>query len=391
MSKLLQWDEIYCFQKFLPLLTRWQLFHRSNTVNVSADPVQLNGCLSPAFIKKKRAPKGVASYEIIWEDDQNCFTGLIPDEQLNVYMEQNSLNDLQHLWSTIEPQDLVERAYPSLVEAFLAPKLSTKAKRTKKVAAAAPTDDATNKAKKPATRQKRPKANENQPPTANGNMLIDRFFKKTKTARKPAPSPPPVSHQSPKIQTSALPMHLSNFSIDFEDGDAFDEHDLSGAIRDIVARPPHATELFGRKLRFEEIADHDDAQTDSANVSFDEFDLMVLNRATQLQDASTPIQAKRKTKGRQRAKRQSLKLNQIACDGGGLKAGSEDSGAIVNCHFFGDITASVDAFEQSLDLHNMPDEFEEQPLHVDENDTFGLENYVPVGAKLGKKFRGKIA
>lgn len=54
MSALLQWQEIYCFQKLLPLLTRWQLFHYGS----GDQNLPLRGIVWPDFIKKKRAPKG---------------------------------------------------------------------------------------------------------------------------------------------------------------------------------------------------------------------------------------------------------------------------------------------------------------------------------------------
>lgn len=82
MSHLLQWDEIYCFQKFLPLLTRWQLFHYGSG-NVK---LPLKGNVTPDYIKKRRTPKGIASYEIIWKDDEKCFEGLIPAEQIVAYV-----------------------------------------------------------------------------------------------------------------------------------------------------------------------------------------------------------------------------------------------------------------------------------------------------------------
>lgn len=50
----LQWTEIYCFQKFLPLLTRWLVFNHGE--NCQAELVR--GTIYPNFIKKKRAPKG---------------------------------------------------------------------------------------------------------------------------------------------------------------------------------------------------------------------------------------------------------------------------------------------------------------------------------------------
>ena len=80
MTKLLQWDEIYCFQKFLPLLTRWQIFHYSTSQE------HLPVCVLPDFIKKKRSPKGVASFEIVWKDDKHLFDDLIPEDQMKTYL-----------------------------------------------------------------------------------------------------------------------------------------------------------------------------------------------------------------------------------------------------------------------------------------------------------------
>lgn len=54
MSKLLQWQELYCFQKILPILTRWQLFNYSQ----GNQNIPMRGVVWPDFIKKKRAPKG---------------------------------------------------------------------------------------------------------------------------------------------------------------------------------------------------------------------------------------------------------------------------------------------------------------------------------------------
>lgn len=46
----------------------------------------LKGNVCPDYIKKKRTPKGVASYEIIWKDEHKCFEGLIPEEQMVAYL-----------------------------------------------------------------------------------------------------------------------------------------------------------------------------------------------------------------------------------------------------------------------------------------------------------------
>lgn len=85
MTKMLQWDEVYCFQKFLPVLTRWQLFHFSDTERCR-QVQSLLGSVVPVCIKKKRTPKGVASYEIVWKDNDDCFKGLIPEEQLTKFL-----------------------------------------------------------------------------------------------------------------------------------------------------------------------------------------------------------------------------------------------------------------------------------------------------------------
>uniref|UniRef100_A0A182MB67 Flap endonuclease GEN n=1 Tax=Anopheles culicifacies TaxID=139723 RepID=A0A182MB67_9DIPT len=124
MSSYLQWNELYCLQKLLPLFTRWQVYVRKHP-SVKASSV----CLEPDHIKKKRSPKGIPSYEIVWKDVQNLFGGLIPQEQIDSYLAEAG-NTLESLWSTIEPHDLVQEAYPELVEAFLASKTKASKKKT---------------------------------------------------------------------------------------------------------------------------------------------------------------------------------------------------------------------------------------------------------------------
>ncbi|XP_062564279.1 flap endonuclease GEN [Armigeres subalbatus] len=125
IANLLQWDEIYSFLKLYPLFTRWQL------LTLKKDPSRsINVRLEPDYIKKKRAPKGVASYEIVWKDEGSVFSGLIPVNQLQLYLNEPG-NTKESLWSTIEPQDLVSAVYPELVEAFLASKSKPKKKAKK--------------------------------------------------------------------------------------------------------------------------------------------------------------------------------------------------------------------------------------------------------------------
>ncbi|XP_065084902.1 flap endonuclease GEN [Ochlerotatus camptorhynchus] len=124
IANLLQWNEMYSFLKLFPLFTRWQL------VALSRNPsLGISISIKPAYIKKKRSPKGVASYEIVWQDDSSIFSGLIPDDQLQAFLDEAG-NSEESLWSTIEPQDLVSTVYPDLVESFVASK--TKPKRNPK-------------------------------------------------------------------------------------------------------------------------------------------------------------------------------------------------------------------------------------------------------------------
>uniref|UniRef100_A0A182NR89 XPG-I domain-containing protein n=1 Tax=Anopheles dirus TaxID=7168 RepID=A0A182NR89_9DIPT len=123
MSTYLQWNELYCFQKLLPLFTRWQVY-----VKKYPSAKRSSIFLEPNHIKKKRTPKGIASYEIVWKDAHNMFNGLIPQEQIDSYLAEAG-NTLEGLWSTIEPHDLVQETYPELVESFLQSKTKGKKKK----------------------------------------------------------------------------------------------------------------------------------------------------------------------------------------------------------------------------------------------------------------------
>ena len=63
--KYLQWEEAYSFEKFLPVLTRWQLL---NYKLVNGEEVM--GTVFPDRIKKPRNPKG----------NSNIFHGFKPVE-----------------------------------------------------------------------------------------------------------------------------------------------------------------------------------------------------------------------------------------------------------------------------------------------------------------------
>ncbi|KAL0895644.1 hypothetical protein ABMA27_011725 [Loxostege sticticalis] len=101
MSNKLEWTEKYCVVKFMPLLTKWHLQE-----NVPRRTIK------PMAIKKKRNPRGVPSYEVVWEDIDGLYEALIPDDQFD------EDEDPQSAWTTIERQDLMRRYYPEIVEAY---------------------------------------------------------------------------------------------------------------------------------------------------------------------------------------------------------------------------------------------------------------------------------
>ncbi|XP_066257695.1 flap endonuclease GEN [Euwallacea similis] len=121
--KFLQWEELYAFEKMLPVLTRWQCRNPAFLEDEDA----LKGVVKPERIKKVRNPKGVPSYEIIWSDDNDELKNLVPEDQIT-----SSNTDKEKLWTTIEPQLLVEKAYPELVEQFKQSKVKSKKLREKR-------------------------------------------------------------------------------------------------------------------------------------------------------------------------------------------------------------------------------------------------------------------
>lgn len=400
MGKLIQWDEIYCFQKFLPLLTRWQLHHADD--DKDTNNIVLRGCVQPDFIKKKRTPKGVPSYEIIWKDEKGCFHTLIPDQQLQMFYatnkEKTETEAFQLLWSTIEPMDLVEKAYPELVREFEESKAKSKSKKTKKSQDPAKVTKG-RKAKNvngldqqeildKVPKRVVPRANAKSKKKNDENVRsIDVFFRKQQTA-------PITVYSSPKIKTTTKPMNLSAFSLDFNDSIMSLEEDdmnLSAIINEMVSRPPNVTEFNGKKLKFDAIitkANEDlqvnvnhgkekneetkklqktnDAESEVGMTenSIDEFDLIVMRKMrksliggrksilsanSNSVNCSTPL-----------SRHRDLRLNSL------LKQSSDTSlmletltnrkNAVISSSFFAvNQEDEVDLFEKSIDFRNMQD------------------------------------
>ncbi|GLV36920.1 XPG-like endonuclease [Carabus blaptoides fortunei] len=227
-NKFLGWEEIYAFEKLLPILTRWQIMN----FEVIANKVKRNSLsehreiLFPSFIKKIRNPKGIQSYEIIWEDRYSYFENLIPDEQLEEYSN-NKNNSLESLWSTIEPKYLVDKAYPNLVEEFIEKKNKGKkgTKRAKKKAQNTDLDQLTNQLHNTSISEPKIKKNRKKKIIDKANTLktntLDEYFKKTKVAKQILP----------QNMSLAFDLNASTFG-DEEDSD------ISLIIDDIVSRNP---------------------------------------------------------------------------------------------------------------------------------------------------------
>lgn len=376
---MLQWDEIYCFQKMLPLLTRWQLHHFAEKPN---EPPK-HGMIQPDFIKKKRAPKGIPSYEVIWSDNNGDFKYLIPEEQLQTFYKTNSKeDDQQHahhlLWSTIEPIDLVEKAYPVLVEQFITGKEKPKNRKKKAINTA-------NTAQRP---KKSKKTNENTSPNENDEQTSQpapkKHVRKVKNAAKKAlPTGKPTTldrfliqqttttkpYQSPKIKTTSKPLNLSAFSIDFNE--SFDDHsmNLSQIINDIVAKTPKITECRGKKLKYDIIESSPLLTTEQPNASDngdgdenDEFDLIVtrknrrntLHRVNDLHSStidpvicSTPLIARKTT----------MNDREFFLTPTAEKSTHSQQSLIVSSFFAAhNEHGDIDLFEKSIDFRNIEDE-----------------------------------
>ncbi|CAK1548486.1 unnamed protein product [Leptosia nina] len=115
MTNKLDWTERYCIEKFLPVLTKWHL--------QSSVPCRT---IRPIEIKKKRNPRGVPSYEVVWADIDSQYEALVPDDQLK------DGEELSDIWTTTERQDLMKEFYPDIVDTYEESiKKPVKAKKTR--------------------------------------------------------------------------------------------------------------------------------------------------------------------------------------------------------------------------------------------------------------------
>ncbi|KYM99090.1 PREDICTED: flap endonuclease GEN [Cyphomyrmex costatus] len=117
MKKYVCWEPQYAFEKIFTLITRWQLLHLPN---FSLDErLSITDLFIPDSIKKIRNIKSIASYEIIWKKEHAVIKMLKEyKEQINENSDENNDDVDNNLLTSIEPQDLVLKCYPKLVEAY---------------------------------------------------------------------------------------------------------------------------------------------------------------------------------------------------------------------------------------------------------------------------------
>lgn len=251
IGHLLQWPEIYCFQKFFPILTRWQV---KNAKNLKTNQI----AVEPKEIIKKRTVKGVPSLEILWKDSQNLFQGLIPQDQLNEY-EQDNPKGLNDLWSTVEPLSAMEEAYPEMVLLFIKSKEKPKkdkktARRNVKKAEQLPLGSlenlndlmaATNEIDKSL---KKSKVKNITASKQKGIQLIDKFFKQ-KIEEKLKNTPLKLNMAAVQCSTPVTSCLLDELSTDDEE----DQLDMSDIVQGIVNKKmqPILKQHAGRALIYE--------------------------------------------------------------------------------------------------------------------------------------------
>ncbi|XP_046609995.1 flap endonuclease GEN [Neodiprion virginianus] len=150
MEKKLGWEPNYSFEKFLPLMTRWQLVslpeislrHSISFMKYSIG-LPVSNLIFPDRVKKIRNIKSVASYEIIWNDAEGFLDGLITLSDVKSSEEDaeplkddsKEQNPPEGLFVTIEPQSLVVKCYPEIVEKFEEEKVAKKKSKNSKTRA----------------------------------------------------------------------------------------------------------------------------------------------------------------------------------------------------------------------------------------------------------------
>uniref|UniRef100_A0A6P7GEW9 Flap endonuclease GEN-like n=1 Tax=Diabrotica virgifera virgifera TaxID=50390 RepID=A0A6P7GEW9_DIAVI len=232
---------MYSFEKILPILTRWQCTHYT-----AVQSTNLKNIVQPSHIKKTRNPKGVPSYEIIWSDPENHFKNVIPKEQI-----EDSNKTLEQIWTTIEPQEFVNKAYPKLVETFQLSKIKPK-KATRRRKKAIDVDDINDMLKNTSISEPKPK--KTRKTNKKGQMqsekplqptLLDNFLKRAVIQSHMNKQKELEEINENNCHTST-PLKCKQSVVDMSCfGDEDNDSDLSDIIENIISRKPTNFELKG--------------------------------------------------------------------------------------------------------------------------------------------------
>lgn len=256
---LLQWQEIYCFQKFFPILTRWQII---NFPRLKQLPSALN-YIEPKEVLRRRVVKGVPSLELLWHDVTGVFEGLIPDDQINEFLSNNP-NGLQGLWSTVEPLDKVEKAYPSMVQDFLKAKEKSKisSKKTAKnkkskndqlLGSLGNLNDLIDVTKDISKAIKSKKFIKSNHASKQGLQMIDNFFKQKEKRKSRTPTKSKkVFSNVPQCSTPLTKSIPSDLESDIDEND----FDMSDIVNGIIRKSHKLSNLSchkGQKLCYDEV------------------------------------------------------------------------------------------------------------------------------------------
>lgn len=312
VGHLLQWKEVYCFQKFFPILTRWQVMNATRLKEMPTAVVYV----APKEIVKKRVVKSIPSLEIIWQDEKGIFNGLVPESQLQEIESENP-KGISDLWTTVEPTSLMETAFPEVVDAFLKskekPKKAAKKPRNKAkhVDSLENLDDlmkATDEVAKTIKPKRQAKA---KSATKLGLQPIDKYFKQASDKNQT-----PLKKEKLLLQSNQSSTPLTkNVPSDLESDEDIDHNafNLSDIVNGIVAKghdPFALTHHEGRQLQYETMPkdislllndlDNSSFQLNSSRVqtklSIDDLDVLCEKRvlSTSFQN-STNAEAKRRS------------------------------------------------------------------------------------------------
>ncbi|VEN57561.1 unnamed protein product [Callosobruchus maculatus] len=256
--KFLDWDDVYSFEKFLPVLTRWQCLNADKVRNMTGN----HGCLIPRRIKKVRCPKGIPSYEIIWSDPYGMCKELLAEDEM---IKRNL--DPDKVWATIEPQSLVDKAYPNLVEEFRLSKIKPKkvSKRKKELAETSISEPVMKKERKPKAKKKLIKdVSSEDLERSFGEMriqkyakkptLLDNFLKKQMFDVAQIGNLKEFGNSNDCCTSTPAKLKENNKSVIFDISDIDDyDDDLSEIINNIVSKKPSYIEENLNKINLEQI------------------------------------------------------------------------------------------------------------------------------------------